>query len=247
MTGYRYIDEGRQHLHTLEGKPLLGTSTICKIVGGSEGLITWAANCAVDYIKGEHTAIVEEGREGFDRICEEARKAHIRKRDASAEKGTERHTALEEYVQTCLTSRNGQPIDAGDDDTSIRQFIDWSLENVERFLFTEANCASARLHVGGIADIGMLLKDGRRVVGDHKSSPKAYFNHFLQTAVYDLLLSESGGMNAEGEKQFDWEPADGYVIFPFRSKPFQPEFRWDANEWRKAAEEVVHIYKLSNN
>src|ERR1044071_7674045 len=30
---YRFIDEGGQHLHTLDGKPLLGTSTVVDVLG----------------------------------------------------------------------------------------------------------------------------------------------------------------------------------------------------------------------
>lgn len=258
---YRYIDEGRQHLHTLDGKPLRGCSSIVKIIGKGDGLINWAANCAVDFLKEKFCAFDAIAPSHPDNLAlfEEARTAHVRKRDGAAEKGTERHGLLEEYVRNCLTLRGGLPIPTieyanlhpGDDAEGrvkpIQLFIEWSVYNVEKFLFTEANCYSEKLWVGGIADIGMLLKDGRRVVGDHKSGPRAYFNQFIQCAIYDVLLSESGGLDADGNKLFDWEPADGYVVFPFRSKPFTPEFRWDVDNYRKAAEEVVHLYSLENN
>jgi hypothetical protein len=240
MSRYRYIDENRQHLHTLDGKPLLGTSTVVKIIGKGDGLIKWAANCAAEYCE-QNLSRLQDVAE-WQMVIEEARTAHVRKRDGAAEKGTERHGLLEDFVRDTM---NGVLSDR--DYRPIQPFIDWANLNVEKFLFTEANCYSEKMWVGGIADIGMLLKDGRRVVGDHKSGPRAYFDQFLQCAIYDMLLSESGGLTPDGEKLFDWKPADGYVVFPFRSRPFTPEFRWDVDNFHKGVEAAVHLYKLQNN
>lgn len=246
MNRYRYIDEGRQHLHTLDGKPLIGTSSASKIVGGGAALINWAANMAVDYIIENFK--IEYPLPDYNQLFQEARTAHIKKRDASATKGTERHGLLEEYVREAITT--GYPFqpdyDIRPEFLSIEPFIDWAIDNVERFLFTEANCYSEKHWLGGIADIGILLKDGRRVVGDHKSGKSAYHDQFIQAVLYDIQLSENGGLTADGDKLFDWEPADGVVIFPFRSQPFTPEFRWNMDEYREAAIGAVKNYTLQN-
>lgn len=250
MNRYQFLDKGRQHLHTLDGKPLIGGSTAKGIIGKGDGLVQWSAGCAVDYIK--ENAEVELDEQGTptgvlyteEADLEAARTAWKKKRDGAAKVGTERHGLLEDYVRDCIANHEGRPV-AAKWTYDIAQFVEWATANVDRFLFAEANCYSERLWVGGIADIGMVLKDGRRVVGDHKSSKAAYFDQFIQTALYDILLSESGGLTPQGDKLFEWEKADGYVIFPFRSSPFTPEYRWDADRYRKAAEDVVNIYKLS--
>lgn len=43
---YKYIDEGKQHLHTLDGQPLYGTSTVLKVI--AKPLTYWASGLAVE-------------------------------------------------------------------------------------------------------------------------------------------------------------------------------------------------------
>jgi hypothetical protein len=209
--------------------------------------VQWSANAAVEHIPDKKVSFDGSYHLVGDDVLKTASTAWKKKRDGAAKVGTERHGRLEEWIRMCLEHSEGRPLAGGDDVRwgSIRPFLDWSLANVDRFLFTEANAFSRRLHIGGIADLGLMLKDGGRLVADHKSSKAAYFNQFIQTALYDLQLSENGGHGAEGNKLFDWKPADGYIIFPFRSSPFTPEVRWDAEELRAAAEGLVKLYKLS--
>jgi len=43
---YRYIDTNKEHLHTLDDRPLYGTSTVCGIIGKDGALAWWAAELA---------------------------------------------------------------------------------------------------------------------------------------------------------------------------------------------------------
>jgi hypothetical protein len=265
MNRYKYIDEGRQHLHTLDEKPLFGASTVKGFVGDKGRLFQYYADRAavsalglpVQDITEEYEAI--QKLTGFNKsnamkdLCKRypdfayARLAANRHRDTAAGKGTERHARLEDYVRECLAKNEGKPFmpdDMAPYAPEIRDWILWCVEKVEVFYFTEANAYHEGMWTGGIADLGLKLKDGRRAVCDHKSSIEAYNDQFLQCAIYDVLLSHSGGLDAEGNKLFDWEPADGYIVFPFRSKPFTPEFRWNAAEYRTAAEYTAFLYKL---
>lgn len=278
---YRYIDEGRSHLHTLDGKPLIGTSTIAKeSVNKGDGLMQWYADLAAISALGmqmaperyaellvqyEEAQSIQDWRVKNKAVKKldtafplyaEARKAAIRKRDGSAAKGTLRHGVLEDYIRHCLEKNDGKPMKA--EHAGIQVFIDWALENVEVFYFTEAYCYSERLWIGGISDIGMKIKydggvldmggqvkrEGQRLTGDHKSSKNAFFDQFIQNALYDIQLAENGIMDRDGNKLGEWELSKGYVVFPFRSDPFTPEFRWNVDEYRAVAEGVVRTYKL---
>lgn len=275
---YLYIDEGRTHLHTLDGKPLIGTSTIAKeSINKGDGLMQWfgdhAALCALgkpmpEGLLAEYEEVqkINDWKEKSNAMkaldkkypdFAEARKAAIRQRDGSAAKGTARHGVLESYVEHCI-DKGGAPVKA--EAESIQMFIDWSLENVDQFYFTEGHCFSEKLWIGGISDIGLKIKDdkgvlyeeegvktfrtGQRLVGDHKSSKSAFFDQFIQCALYDIELAENGILEANGGKLGDWELADGYVVFPFRSQPFTPEFRWNVGDFRSVSEGVVKTYKL---
>jgi hypothetical protein len=265
MNRYKYIDEGRQHLHTLDGKPLFGGSTVKGFVGDKSRLFQYYADRAAvsalalpaQDIAEEYEAIQELNGFTKSNAMKElvkkypdfgyARLAANRHRDTAADKGTKRHSRLEDYVKESLVKNGGKPFMPEDMEgyaPEIRTWILWCVEQVECFYFTEANCYHEELWTGGIADLGLKLKDGRRVVCDHKSSKEAYPDQFLQCALYDTLLTYSGGLDRDGNKLFDWEPADGYVVFPFRSQPFTPEFRWNAADYRKAAVFTAFIYKL---
>lgn len=263
---YRYVDEGRSHLHTLDGKPLIGTSTVAKeSVNKGDGLMQWYADLAAldalgkpmpEGLVADYEAVQAiqdkwakaKASKELDKkypVYAEARKAAIRKRDGSAKSGTDRHGELELYVKKCLEINFGMPIEWKTNmhpDTKV--FVEWSNEHVDRFVFSEAHCFSAKLWLGGIADIGMILKDGRRVLGDHKSSKNAFFDQFIQCALYDIELAENGILDADGNKLGDWELADAYIVFPFRSDPFTPEVKTNVGEFRAVAEGVVRTYKL---
>lgn len=264
---YRYIDEGRTHLHTLDGVPLAGTSTIAKeSVNKGDGLMQWYADlatlCALEkkmepekvvqlLAEYEDAQKIQDWKAKINAMKKldqkypdfgDARRAAVRKRDGSAKTGTARHGTLEDYVRHCIAKNGGKPVKA--EHAGIQMFIDWAVKEVELFYFTEANCYSERLWIGGISDIGLLMKSGKRLVGDHKSSKNAFFDQFIQSALYDIQLAENGILDPDGNKLGDWLPADGYVVFPFRSNPFTPEFRWNADEYRGVAEGVVETYSL---
>ena len=46
MNRYKYIDEDKKHLHTLDGQPLYGTSTVLKVI--AKPLTYWASGLAVE-------------------------------------------------------------------------------------------------------------------------------------------------------------------------------------------------------
>src|SRR4051794_21227963 len=116
---YRFIDEGKQHLHTLDGKPLIGTSTVCGIIGKDGALAWWAAElAAVEALSTDqfHPALREEftavkaisdakarkaAMEALQRnypAFKAARFAHYNAKNDAADRGTDMHKMLEDYV-----------------------------------------------------------------------------------------------------------------------------------------------------
>lgn len=266
---YRYQDEEGQHLHTLDEQPLLGTSTICRII--SKPLTWWAAGCAVAVFgwtkkKDEDGRWVPRARriaavqskfemlksitvDAFLDLLDDAYKAHDQVKRTAATQGTDRHSSLEDYVKACL-AEDGVPKPVSDFlpgtyASEVEEFIVWSLAEVKRFLWAETNCFSKELWVGGIADIGMELKNGTICAGDHKSSKEAYFDQFIQIAGYDIQLTENGGYDSNGNKVFDLPgPITAYVVFPFRSVPFKPQFEYDVEGYKEAFRSAAKLYKL---
>lgn len=234
---YKYTDKGRKHLHSLEGKPLLGTSSIVRIIGKGDALLQWGVDCAVEYLKADYNTIVPLDFEG-------ARSAWKTKRDASAEVGTLRHGVLETYIKDCMMNNGGAPIPVLDSEVQV--FVDWALLNVKKFLFVERHVFSEEMWTGGILDLIFEDKDGAICLADHKSSKKAYLSQWIQIAGYDLQQRENGLYTPEGRQVSEPLDITRYYVFPFRSVPFAPEVRVNLDELREGFKSALHLYRLEN-
>ena len=261
MTEYRF-DE-KKHIHLLNGKPLIGTSTAMKIV--AKPLTWWASGMAVskfgwlDPKKNKEEAVQEALIVGFEKVkgldmagygnlLDEAYRAHSVRLKDSATKGTDRHELLEAFVKNTMVCQQTGTIDETKYSEEIEPFIEWSKKNVKRFLFSELHCYSERLWVGGISDAGAELKDGKVVVIDFKSSKEAYADQFWQCGGYGIQIAENGGYTPQGEKIFTLEKSfDAYLIVPFGAKDITPVPVYDVAGCNEAAELAINLYKKSQN
>lgn len=258
--GYRFHNENDKHLHTLNGKPLLGTSTVVGVL--AKPLTWWASGLACEKFGWINKGNAKKGwtpkeerlkragskfeeiknlsHEEYLNLLDEAYKAHSVKLDTSATAGTDLHAELERYVKNTIEGK----VETYDE--KILPFITWATENVEKFLWSEAHCYSERLWVGGISDCGALLKNGKTVIIDFKSSKEAYQSHFIQIAGYDIQISENGLLGNQGTKKDKIKKIDGYAVVPFGSTEFTVDFRWNTDELKKGFESALILYKLVN-
>lgn len=266
---YEYIDENKKHLHTYNKKPLLGTSTVVGVI--AKPLTWWASGLACEkfgwmnkgnaqkgWAKKEErlaSALLMQNKikmmsmDEYLELLDEAYKAHNVKLDTSATAGTDMHAELEKYVKLMISDQAGQPmLMNGYENNAVEQFAIWSIENVAEFLYSEANCYSERLWVGGISDVGARLKDGRHVIIDFKSSKEAYTSQFIQCAGYAIQLEENNILDSTGYVQriVDWK-FDGVIIFPFGADKVEPQAKWNMEELKQGFESAVTLYKLTNN
>ena len=189
--GHRYqIDSGNGW------KPVQGVTTILGKVVAKDGLVNWAANLAVQ-------AMVDGA------TPEEAKKAHIRKKDAGADVGSEVHTYIENHIK-------GQKVEVTtpEAEKAVEAFHEWLTQRDVKFLESEIPVYSKKYNYCGTCDFIAEI-DGRRYIGDWKTAdPKkewknnkytgklhAYPEHYIQVAAYDQALTEMG-----------YEPFDGHMI-----------------------------------
>jgi len=248
-----------QHLHRFNGKPLIGTSTVMNIV--AKPLTWWAAGEAVkvlgwtpitEYVNGKPRSLprgarVEKAREflvgtiaelpadgeAYLSLLDAAYKAHSQTKDKAATKGKDLHAALERYVKFSMDKNEGAPANVRNED--IQSFIEWSCDNVVKFLWSEMHCYSEKYWVGGITDAGAVLKDGKVAIIDFKSSKAAYPNQFWQCAGYDIQIGENGGYTAKGEKILEPTHVDTHIIVAFGAPVFEPAIIHDDRGLNKEA------------
>lgn len=259
-----YKFDRENHIHSLDGKPLIGTSTTIQVI--SKPLTWWAAELAAVAAleSGDHIPTI---RAEYEEACKrsdkkkaidalqrkypafkKARFAHFEKKNDAADKGTDMHEELERYIKHSLRNFEGKPYESSDlmPDPTIT-FADWAMKNVKRFLVSEGYCYSEKLWTGGITDCIAELNDGRLVIIDFKSSKEAYLSQFIQVAGYDIEASENGIFDEDGNLILKLEhPIDGYIIFPFGAEKVEPQFQFDTVGIRKGFESAVVLHKLIN-
>ncbi len=261
---YKYTDTTGEHLHSLEGKPLIGTSKVTGVI--SKPLTWWAAELAavecleegvkIPTIREEYLSACESNdkKKAIDElqkkypIFKKARFAHFSDKNKKADKGTDMHAELEKYVKLMISDQDGKPLEMnGYDHKAVEIFAQWAVKNVSKFLYSEIHCYSEKMWVGGISDCGFIDKQGKVAILDFKSSKDAFISQFIQIAGYDLQLSENGGYTAEGKKIFELEkPVDYYVVFPFGAEKPEGITNYDVESLREGFKSALTLYKLTN-
>jgi len=164
----------KAHCYKLDGKLLSGVTSVIDGTSSKQNLIQWAADMAVDYVKDNATGVI--GADDWyvkDHVLEEARKAHTRKKENAATKGTDTHALVEEYVKKCIATTGGVPALLPDNEV-IQPFVDWAQRRVMQFICSEQRVFSEKKATAGTLDIAYIDKDGLFTLGDVKSFPKLW-------------------------------------------------------------------------
>lgn len=187
------------HIHTFEGKPLHGVTTVLKVIS-KPALIQWAANVAVEYVKNNPLPLQQDGLDGVigtsEEILEKARFAHKQKKEKAGDWGTILHEAIESWIKT-----GQEPQLEEEHKVVFGKFKDWVKENKVEFIESEKHVWSKDMWVGGICDL-VFTMNGKKYIGDIKTSSRIYNEHFFQMAAYNLCLEEMG----------EHQDIEGYVV-----------------------------------
>lgn len=263
MNRYKFIDERKEHLHTLDGKPLKGTTTVLSVL--AKVLTWWASGLAVGEfgwtnpkeVSGDermvvattrHAEIKELNPDEYLALLDKAYKAHSVRLSKTADAGTDMHSELEKYVKWCISNNDGIPtIAEGSAIPQVKIFADWAIKNVVKFLAAEGHGYNERLWVGGKFDLLYEDKENRLVVMDFKSKKEAYMSDFFQCAGNDLQISESGVLDKDGNELLKLQRSVAYYgIFPFGMKNPEPQFHFDVDGAKRGFEYCVGLHKLIN-
>ena len=262
--GYKF--DKQQHLHSLDGIPLMGTSTVVGVV--AKPLTWWASGLAVKELgwspvndrdkkkipfeqrlptaASRFAEIKQLSNEEYLKLLDKAYRAHHENLDKTAEVGTDRHEQLERYVRNVLEYFDGEPVEV-EDGTAVNIFSRWAVDHVSRFLVSESHCYSRRLWTGGIVDLLFLDKQDKLVIMDFKSSRQAYLSQFFQIAGYDIAINENGVFDSDGNLIYESKQlVEYYAVLPFGMVNPEPQFFQDTDNAKKAFEASVILHKIIN-
>ena len=221
---YKFDD--KNHIHILDDKPLHGVTTVLSVISKPQ-LISWAARMATEYVRDNLKSM-----DDLEIVLEEAKNAHRRKKEKAGDWGTAVHLAIEEWIKD-----NKEPKLKGEQKMVFDKFKNWAKENKVEFLESEKHLYSKELWVGGIVDL-VLMMDGKKYIGDIKTSSGIYNEAFFQMGAYDLCLREMGG----------YEDIEGYLVINLKKDGTIDFKRADNMEInRQAFLAALTLYKIINS
>lgn len=236
-----YNFDSKNHVHLLDGQPLMGTSTVIKEVM-PPFLAKWGAECAVRWLK-------EKPEDWTGAVL-----AYTKERKEAADKGTDMHSELEKYVKKMINDQDGIPLLLNDSEEKddkewkkIQTFAEWAFKNVDKFLLSEAYTYSKECWVGGVVDCVARMETGELAVIDFKSSKAVYFNHIAQVAGYALQLDEMGAYTQDGAALAWKKPEESIgslIIVPFGAPTFKPVKVTNVAGFKDTFKHIVEVYKF---
>lgn len=232
----RFTFNEEEHVYTLDGKPLYGTTTVLGVIA-KPMLIGWAASMTADYIR-ENVAYAIPGEDGGywaikPKTVEEAKSAHRKKKEKAGELGTDVHKEIEEWIKTCIKLHDGLPVVTGTSSPQATEFIQWAVVKNVKFLASEKRLYSEEWWVGGTADF-ICEMEGKILIGDVKTGKDIYQEFWYQTGAYAKMTEEMGLYpKIEGLVVVNVPKAGGLKI----------EFNYDIEGNKKAFECALYLYK----
>lgn len=221
-----------RHRYELDGHWLPGVTTVIGVLSKPQ-LIQWAANMAVDWIiaNGYPRRLSETDYELVIHpdLLEQARTAHIRKRDKAADKGTDLHALCEDYVRRAI-AQGGSPLGLTVLD-SVKSFAHWAHENEVLFIDCEVMVYSEIHRYAGRFDL-LFEQGGKRYLGDIKTGKGVYADFYIQMGGYEVAYQEMTGQSV-----------DGRVILHLNSKTCTPYISTDSLRDTSAFLNCLALYK----
>ena len=228
-----YFNE-KAHLYVLDGKPMTGVTTILGVIA-KPALIQWAADETAKYLgwyNEKYTKVPDlelvnkvlnvDSIEEWQKVLCEARLAHSKKKTDAGSIGTDVHAEIEKLVKASMQNATGRipqgKVDMIEDPkvkSIVEKFVAWVEENQVTFLESEKRLYSKKYWYAGTTDL-LYMKDGKKYIGDIKTSSAIYPEMFMQMAGYQIALEENGEEDIFGStiircgKDGSFEVQDGF-------------------------------------
>lgn len=180
------------HRYTVNGESKVGVTSILSIIN-KPALIQWAVNEGVSYIKENLKAGTTYDEIELHNILENAKKAHRVRKTEAADFGTLAHSWIEKYIK----GENPEPLVNKTLQNAINVFLKWVDEKNVKFIASEQPIYSKKYDYCGTYDF-LCEIDGKRYIGDLKTSKGIYGEYHMQLAAYRYAVEEETQTPVDG-------------------------------------------------
>jgi CRISPR/Cas system-associated exonuclease Cas4 (RecB family) len=225
----------KQHIHLLDGKPLMGVTTVLSVIS-KPALIQWSANMAVGHIKDNIKPNIDGGYDYAELLTclDEAKSAHRKKKETAGDWGTFVHKAIEEWIKE---KKIPTEFKEHTQLQAFENFVNWATQNKVEFLESEKHLWSKELWIGGIVDL-VIKMDGKKYIADIKTSSGIYNEAFFQMGAYNLCLEEMG----------DHKDVEGYLVINLKKDgKMDLKMAHDMEINKKAFKHALGLYQIINS
>lgn len=241
--------EPKKHIYSIAGKKLSGVTSVIDGTSSKQNLISWSANCAVDFLE---TVYKTDGAIG-EVMFKDARTAWMKKRDKSADKGTDTHSLVEKLILYWIDVSQGHPVGIpvdkfkAEEHITLFPFLEWAQANVDRFLVAEQKLYSETQGYAGTCDFVAII-DGKLTIGDLKTFPKMWDpSAFIQMGAYSYAWRELTGEAPEQSVVVKMCDPDDPRIKKYGNKPFAVYKRQALAEDEEMFLTRLKMYRYNNN
>ncbi len=189
-----------KHHYTVDNQTVDGVTSILGVIA-KPALIAWAANMAHDYILENLKPGSAMDEVDIKNLATGAKNAHRVKRDKSADVGGLFHAWAENYIKT------GEKTEVFNEtlQKTVDAFLAWEAEHSIKWLRSEEKIYSKKHNYAGTFDF-LAIVDGKRVLGDFKTSSGIFGSMGYQLAAYIQALKE----------EYPEEPIEAGIIVNIR-------------------------------
>lgn len=173
-----------KHLYTVDGEPVPSITGILKVIN-KPALMFWSVSMATDFLGRQWAPGRSYDEVEIFNLLKDAKAAHRMKADDAATIGTMTHAWIERHLKGEELELPENPQMRG----GVEAFLKFQKEHNLEVTESERKVYSKKYNVAGTCDIYGTY-EGEPVVADIKTSSAIYPEALLQTAGYDLCLSE---------------------------------------------------------
>ena len=223
----------------------MGVTTILKVIG-KPFLIPWAVKVALEYVKDNSEMEYKKTSEGEpeengitgrmiidEDILKKAKTENVRIMQTAGKWGTKVHKVIEDWIKCGELPKDLDKMQM----VAFDNFRKWVADNDVEFIESEKHLWSEKMWVGGICDLVIRI-DGKKYIGDIKTSSGIYKEAFFQMGGYNLMLEDMGLHN----------DIDGYIVINLKKTgEIDLMMATDMDLNKKAFTSALELYKITQS
>lgn len=176
--------EEEKHVYRANGKRIESVTGVLGVIA-KPALVPWAAKMVADHIEANLKPGVSLDEMQIKDLCKAAKAAPNTKRDNAAQIGTFVHDWIDQWAKG-----NKQPMPIHPQvRNGVEAFLQWVNENHVEFHCSEIKIYSKKWEYAGTLDFEATV-NGKRMLGDIKTSSGIYDEMFFQTSAYQIAREE---------------------------------------------------------